>query len=179
MMDSLSLAGWTTPTSLDLTTPRWRVDGSFSVNAPLLANWNLQDITGLVQTFSFNDGRGSITEANNDDAKTQFLVSTDGSGNITGWKIGLFTQPALSAGQQLHTIQKFLDSVQIKQCIADGCDPFYTDTISTPFGTPGAWTATVSPAVPEPSTWAMMVLGFAGVGFMAYRRKSKPAFRFA
>jgi PEP-CTERM motif len=33
-------------------------------------------------------------------------------------------------------------------------------------------------AVPEPSTWAMMILGFAGVGFMAYRRKSKPAFRF-
>ena len=24
--------------------------------------------------------------------------------------------------------------------------------------------------VPEPSTWAMMILGFAGVGFMAYRR---------
>ena len=33
-------------------------------------------------------------------------------------------------------------------------------------------------AVPEPSTWAMMILGFAGVGFMAYRRKSTPAFRF-
>ena len=30
-------------------------------------------------------------------------------------------------------------------------------------------------AVPEPSTWAMMILGFAGVGFMAYRGKSKPA----
>jgi hypothetical protein len=30
-------------------------------------------------------------------------------------------------------------------------------------------------AVPEPSTWAMLLLGFAGVGFMAYRRKSKPA----
>lgn len=26
-------------------------------------------------------------------------------------------------------------------------------------------------AVPEPSTWAMIILGFAGVGFMAYRRK--------
>lgn len=26
-------------------------------------------------------------------------------------------------------------------------------------------------AVPEPSTWAMMILGFIGVGFMAYRRK--------
>jgi hypothetical protein len=30
-------------------------------------------------------------------------------------------------------------------------------------------------AVPESSTWAMMLLGFAGIGFMAYRRKSKPA----
>jgi hypothetical protein len=26
-------------------------------------------------------------------------------------------------------------------------------------------------AVPEPSTWAMLLLGFAGVGFMAYRRR--------
>jgi hypothetical protein len=30
---------------------------------------------------------------------------------------------------------------------------------------------THAPPVPEPSTWAMMILGFAGVGFMAYRRK--------
>ena len=28
-------------------------------------------------------------------------------------------------------------------------------------------------AVPEPSTWAMMILGFAGVSFMAYRRRNK------
>jgi hypothetical protein len=34
--------------------------------------------------------------------------------------------------------------------------------------------------VPEASTWAMMVLGFCGVGFMAYRRKSRhPALRLA
>lgn len=30
-------------------------------------------------------------------------------------------------------------------------------------------------AVPEPSTWAMMILGFAGVGFMAYRRRKTAA----
>jgi hypothetical protein len=29
--------------------------------------------------------------------------------------------------------------------------------------------------VPEPSTWAMMIFGFAGLAFMTYRRKSKPA----
>jgi hypothetical protein len=31
--------------------------------------------------------------------------------------------------------------------------------------------AGVAPAVPESATWAMMVLGFVGVGFMAYRRR--------
>ena len=30
-------------------------------------------------------------------------------------------------------------------------------------------------AVPEASTWAMMILGFLGVGFVAYRRKSEAA----
>ena len=34
-------------------------------------------------------------------------------------------------------------------------------------------------AIPEPSTWAMMILGFAGVGFMAYRRRGRPSFRLA
>lgn len=33
--------------------------------------------------------------------------------------------------------------------------------------------------VPEPSTWAMMILGFLGVGFLAYRRKSGAALRLA
>jgi len=38
----------------------------------------------------------------------------------------------------------------------------------------------IAPAVPEASTWAMMILGFAGVGFMAYRRRNQgAAFRIA
>ena len=45
----------------------------------------------------------------------------------------------------------------------------------------GAFTVSAVPevaAVPEPSTWAMMILGFTGVGFMAYRRRNQmPAFR--
>jgi hypothetical protein len=38
---------------------------------------------------------------------------------------------------------------------------------------PGTWQVA---AVPEPSTWAMMILGFAGVGFIAYRRRKVAAF---
>jgi hypothetical protein len=39
--------------------------------------------------------------------------------------------------------------------------------------------AFVTTGVPEPSTWAMMILGFFGVGFIAYRRQSKMSFRIA
>jgi hypothetical protein len=46
---------------------------------------------------------------------------------------------------------------------------FEVDNVSAGFITP----------VPEPSTWAMMILGFMGVGFMAYRRKSSSSFRLA
>ncbi|WP_294541107.1 PEP-CTERM sorting domain-containing protein [uncultured Rhodoblastus sp.] len=45
---------------------------------------------------------------------------------------------------------------------------FYRETVTYDY-TPSA------PSAPEPATWATMLLGFAGVAFMAYRRKSKPA----
>ena len=32
----------------------------------------------------------------------------------------------------------------------------------------------VGPPVPEPSTWAMMLVGFAGLGYAGYRRARKP-----
>jgi PEP-CTERM motif len=51
----------------------------------------------------------------------------------------------------------------------NGADPAYLDTLVIDVTTGGVG------AVPEPSTWAMLVLGFAGIGFMAHRRKSKPA----
>jgi PEP-CTERM motif len=35
---------------------------------------------------------------------------------------------------------------------------------------------TFANAVPEPSTWAMMILGFLGVGFIAYRRRGQTSF---
>jgi len=44
---------------------------------------------------------------------------------------------------------------------------------------PGLSDINFTTAVPEPSTWAMMILGFAGVGLLAYRRKNKPHFRLA
>jgi hypothetical protein len=55
----------------------------------------------------------------------------------------------------------------------NGDQIFFASDLANAAGLTGSVGALAS-AVPEPSTWAMMVLGFAGVGFMAYRRKSKP-----
>ena len=57
---------------------------------------------------------------------------------------------------------------------------FAADLIRLSNGATGSVAAGVlSPAVPEASTWAMMLLGFFGVGFLAYRRKNQGQVRLA
>lgn len=64
---------------------------------------------------------------------------------------------------------------------------FGLDSLSTPFGLATvrqtgdvSFSATGDPivvtvaAVPEASTWAMMIIGFCGLGLIAYRKKSAP-----
>ena len=66
----------------------------------------------------------------------------------------------VSVADYSHTLHIFID-------VPDG----YTfDTVSG-----HNYSSSNVGAVPEPSTWAMMILGFAGLGFMAYRRKNKLA----
>jgi hypothetical protein len=56
-----------------------------------------------------------------------------------------------------------------------GTDDLFTSWTNTGLNTGGCVGCTPTPtaAIPEPSTWAMMILGFAGVGFMAYRRRNQ------
>jgi PEP-CTERM motif len=51
----------------------------------------------------------------------------------------------------------------------------FVNLVNPPITETGFAVFTPVAAVPEPSTWAMMILGFAGIGFLAYRRNSKPA----
>ena len=48
---------------------------------------------------------------------------------------------------------------------------FYADREQTGAYLSVGASVTLTAAVPEASTWAMMLLGFAGIGFLAYRRK--------
>ena len=52
---------------------------------------------------------------------------------------------------------------------------YYLDFTGIGGGTAGYGGTLSVAAVPEPSTWAMMILGFFGVGFMAYRRRNQTA----
>ncbi|ANV99245.1 PEPxxWA-CTERM sorting domain-containing protein [Bradyrhizobium icense] len=83
---------------------------------------------------------------------------------ITNFTFGFFLSPfAINSGFVSGTNTLTFQIRDFDEHLA-----FRVDNIS---GTADVLTA----AVPEPSTWAMMLLGFAGVGFIAYRRKSKPA----
>jgi hypothetical protein len=61
---------------------------------------------------------------------------------------------------------------------AGGTLSFAVNNDGSVFNDSTGLTATIS-AIPEPSTWAMMLLGFAGLAFKAYRRKTKPALMIA
>ena len=54
-------------------------------------------------------------------------------------------------------------------------DPSIDLTGATYVSGDGTVDTRIAGGVPEVSTWAMLLLGFAGIGFMAYRQKSKPA----
>jgi hypothetical protein len=71
------------------------------------------------------------------------------------------------------TVLQDIGPVTIDSLTANSVTFSYADGTGIPNGT-YFQAQFVTSAVPEPSTWAMMLLGFAGLGFMAYRRKSKP-----
>jgi hypothetical protein len=75
---------------------------------------------------------------------------------------------------QLDQVYEVTMSVSVNGGNAINGTAYVDPTIVSP-GNDIFFSSGIQSAVPEPSTWAMMLLGFAGLGFMAYRRKSKSA----
>jgi hypothetical protein len=171
--------GPTSPPQLYTTTDF--VSGSFVLPSPLAANLN----DGFVSptSFHFSDGVQTISDSNVFPLSRVFEFSTDASGKIVAWTVNLGSiTPSIDA-QILTSTSLFpgpppsgpVDLGEQILCgpnpLPFGCvlggDPFYRiDGIVN--GSPGTWA--VSNTVPELSTWAMMLLGIAGVGFAAHRR---------
>ena len=128
------------------------------------------DITGVSGTFGGN-------------AITSLFVNPNQPNSSSGaftWDNVLFPTATRAFDRFGVAFTTAAGTFNVFDGIADGgtTDP------TTPFGlivaSTGAetfGTGTLIAAVPEPSTWAMMILGFLGVGFMAYRKRT--AVRFA
>jgi PEP-CTERM motif len=113
-----------------------------------------------------------------------FQFSTDSSGTITGWFF-LVTPVTTDGKNQINVIAgteffesilgPYLDSV----IVFPSTGGMFTDfAISTKEGNWSLIDPTPIPvpptSIPEPSTWAMMLLGFAGLGYARYRRARDP-----
>jgi hypothetical protein len=96
--------------------------------------------------------------------------STGATYNFTATGVGFGSSFALNNGDQF-----FNQSVQFLATSGDTIRSatFSNDPVQNAFEV-GRFSVSTVAAVPEPSTWAMMILGFAGIGFMACRRRNKP-----
>jgi hypothetical protein len=108
-------------------------------------------------TFAASDNRNSV-------AVGTYTPTGDSSGNV--WNLTLaapiFTQLTTSYNYTLQAGDRGSSYVYL--------GPTYVDASITEVS------LSVAGGVPEASTWAMMILGFAGVGLMAYRRNSRSVF---
>jgi hypothetical protein len=114
-------------------------------------------------TYSFSDGVVVATPANSN--FDFFSISTNGVGQIISWTIRIFTPPNL--GGTFNGTQLLTSDIEDITIAAPSAVDF-----AAALQIPGTWDVTTS-SVPETSTWEMMLLGFAGVGYMAYRRANK------
>ena len=129
-----------------------KVTASITLANPLGDNLPLQAVTAIM--FSMSDGVQTITNTTSPAAGPEFEFATNATGDIVNWFVQVLAGPnasILSANGLGSTLDR---------AVLSGAN-------ATVFGDPRTWTSTV---VPEPSTWLMMLLGFAGLGFMGYRR---------
>jgi hypothetical protein len=130
----------------------WNFD--YSVNP------GTQSLLGTTANITIKDlGRGTSTSFD----PSNFLLGNATSGN--GYQNSENLQFGFLGGP-LGFNANANDTYQFDFTLSGG-------SLQTPLGVEAF--VQIGSGVPEPSTWAMLFLGFAGVGFMAYRRTLKPA----
>jgi hypothetical protein len=147
------------------------VTGSFVLPTALAGN-----LPGAVvnpTSFSFFDGIQTLSTGNS--TSVFFRVWTDGSGHIENWEVRLENN---GLGYN-YLVETYNDPPGLSPTVQDlGSQrqifiPVNRLIQGSNLGLPGTWEVTNVPAVPEPSTWATMLIGFAGLGFAGYRKAKR------
>jgi hypothetical protein len=177
-------------------------DGSVGLSKYSYGSFTLDNISGTSSPFVTDSINGNSFNVTGSAGTLNVFITASGLTAPTSAFFSSFTENVLSAGvtvQQLTfydvgngifatttplgsttfsnigtTVQtSFLDSGPGPYSITE-------EYIITAGSGGGSANSTIVVSVPETSTWAMMILGFLGVGFMAYRGKGRgPALRLA
>ncbi|MBR0697809.1 choice-of-anchor K domain-containing protein [Bradyrhizobium lablabi] len=132
-------------------------DQNFNVNYTFTLNFSLPNSTSDSQVFNLN-----ITQPTNPPGDNVFSIS---NAALQGLSFSL-------NGITISDLHFGLASLASNSY--DGSTWHNNESHTSTLNIYADFTA----AVPEPSTWAMMILGFLGVGFLAYRRRNESvAFR--
>jgi len=151
-----------------------------------------------ISAVSLNTATGSLENVNDNGTETAVsgAIGHWGVGLTSGTTVRLATVGQFAKGGQpdylivgptpnqnngFDNFNPYINGTGVFTLNATGVTSLSSITgVSFLFGTEKAtWSVAgdprtpAGPAAPEPATWAMMLLGFAGVGFMAYRRKSR------
>lgn len=150
------------------------ISGSFTLSAPAGENYT-GGVTPL--SFDFTDGANVITQATieaNPNNFASFDIATNGSGQISGWDIGL--QQWSSEGiVGMYTFDQ-LGSRDVSNLADDGQPPLTLGYAATQGGAAGQWSESSPDPIsvtPEPNSLALVGTGlllFACIG--ARRRKT-------
>jgi PEP-CTERM motif len=104
-----------------------------------------------------------------------FIVQQFSPFSVNPLVVGSPTQGAWTINQEFSFAVDTIYQVSLQVQATDGgsasIDPIFTIDPADAGNHSLIFSAGITNGVPEPTTWAMMILGFVGIGFMAYRRK--------
>ena len=153
------------------------IAGGVTVDVSLIAGINFVNTGGPHTPFTYNLNATptSITFVNS------AIFSAAGSSDATPY--GTFNHGVTmvgangAPGSQHGPLDFTILGITTANFNSDSLGYFFAaDLLRISNGATGSVAAgTFTTAIPEPSTWAMMILGFAGVGYMTYRRRNQTA----
>lgn len=142
------------------------IEGSFTMTGTLGDYLNYTPASPT--KYSFTDGQDTFNQ--NNSSVLDFLFVTNGTGNITGWDIGLqqgggdYSYFYSQAGYTFPNPGDFA----YEQSDIGGSSPELSNS------TPGVWTSQQQQVTPEPASWLLLgtgALGLLGVAGVAERRR--------